>query len=109
MQPKPPKTYFDFIKRYPEIGEAWEILGRAGKEAGPLDAKTVRLLKLAISIGGRLEGAVHADTRRALAAGATREEIEQVIALAASTIGLPSTVAAFSWARETIRESRPKR
>jgi alkylhydroperoxidase/carboxymuconolactone decarboxylase family protein YurZ len=38
--------------------------------------------------------------RKAFAMGITREEVEQVIALAAGTLGMPSTVAIYSWARD---------
>ena len=99
--PEPPKTYQAFVKRFPKIGKAWESIGHAGDE-GPLDQKTVRLIKLAISIGALREGAVHSATRKAVAAGASTEEIDQVTALAASTIGFPSTVAVFSWIRDTL-------
>ena len=46
------------------------------------------------------EGSVHASVRKAKALGIATEEIEQVVALAAGTIGMPSTVAAWSWVRE---------
>jgi 4-carboxymuconolactone decarboxylase len=94
--PKPPDAYLDFTKRFPKLGKAWEQLGDAGRE-GPLDDKTARLVKLGIAIGCLREGAVHSAARKALAAGAKSEELEQVIALAASTIGLPSTVAVYTW------------
>ena len=98
--PKPPQTYRDFIARFPKLGEAWDTLSEAGQE-GPLDAKTQRLLKLAVAMGAQKEGPVHASVRKALAAGITREEMEQVVALAAGTLGMPSTVAVWSWIRET--------
>jgi alkylhydroperoxidase/carboxymuconolactone decarboxylase family protein YurZ len=99
--PKPPKAYETFVKRYPKIGQAWECIAKAGKE-GPLDEKTIRLVKLAIAIGALREGAVHASVRKALSLGITREEIEQVIALAAGTLGLPATVAVFSWVEDRL-------
>src|SRR5262249_51885502 len=102
--PKPPETYQAFVRRYPRIGQAWEAIGEAGKQ-GPLDEKTVRLLKLAIAIGALREGAVHAGVRKALAQGISREEVEQVIALAAGTIGLPATVAVFSWVQDTLDQA----
>jgi 4-carboxymuconolactone decarboxylase len=34
--------------------------------------------------------------------GITREEIEQVIALAAGTVGSPATVAVFSWIKDRL-------
>jgi 4-carboxymuconolactone decarboxylase len=95
----PPQTFLDFSARFPKIAEAWGILGEAGM-TGPLDAKTARLVKLGISIATRSEGATHSAVRKARAAGATREEIHQVLALAASTIGLPQTVAAYTWIQD---------
>jgi alkylhydroperoxidase/carboxymuconolactone decarboxylase family protein YurZ len=97
--PKPPKAYEEFVQRYPRIAEAWDTLAEAGKE-GPLDDRTRRLVKLAIAIGAMREGAVHSNVRKALAKGVPREEIEQVIALAAGTIGLPSVVAIFTWVQD---------
>jgi len=97
--PKPPQTYRDFIARFPKLGEAWDALAEAGQE-GPLEPKTQRLLKLAVVIGAQKEGPVHASARKALAVGISREEMEQVVALAAGTIGMPSTVAVWSWIRE---------
>ena len=43
------------------------------------------------------EGAAHASVRKAFAIGVTREEMEQVVALAAGTIGLPAAVANITW------------
>jgi alkylhydroperoxidase/carboxymuconolactone decarboxylase family protein YurZ len=93
--------YEQFRQRYPKLGEAWEKMGEAGRE-GPLDGKTVRLIKLAIAIGAMREGAVHSGVRKALAGGISVDEIEQVVALAASTLGMPSTVAVFSWTHDVI-------
>jgi 4-carboxymuconolactone decarboxylase len=99
--PKPPKTYERFRQRYPKLGEAWEKIGEAGRD-GPLDPKTARLIKLAIAMGAMREGAVHSSVRKALAAGISTAEIEQVVALAAGTLGMPSTVAVFTWVHDEI-------
>jgi len=99
--PKPPAAYEAFIKRFPKLGEAWEKIGEAGRQ-GPLDAKTTRLIKLAVAIGAMREGAVHSGVRKAVAAGISTDEIEQVVALAAGTLGMPSTVAVFSWVRDEL-------
>lgn len=99
--PKPPKTYQSFGKRYPRLLAAWESLAEAGKD-GPLNKKTRRLVKLAVAVGALREGAVHAGVRKALAQGIHRDEIEQVIALAAGTLGLPATVAAYSWVQDQL-------
>ena len=96
MEPKPPKAYDAFVKRYPKLGRAWEAIHEAGNE-GPLDEKTTRLVKLGIAIGAMREGAIHSSVRKALALGISNTEIDQVIALAAGTLGLPSTVAVYTW------------
>ncbi len=101
--PGPPKAFQDFSKRFPKINEAWNLLGKASDE-GPLDAKTRRLIKLAVSIGVRSEGAAHSAVRKALAAGASPEELYQVVALAASTVGLPNAVAAFTWVEDIVKK-----
>jgi alkylhydroperoxidase/carboxymuconolactone decarboxylase family protein YurZ len=103
--PKPPATYEAFVNRYPRIGRAWEELAEAGQD-GPLDARTARLIKLALAVGALREGAVHANVRKALASGISPAEIEQIIALAAGTLGLPATVAVFSWAQEALTTSQ---
>jgi alkylhydroperoxidase/carboxymuconolactone decarboxylase family protein YurZ len=99
--PRPPETFQAFVQRYPGIARAWEAIAEAGRE-GPLDEKTVRLVKLAVAFGALREGAVHSGVRKALAMGISREEIEQVIALAAGTLGLPATVAVFSWVQDVL-------
>ncbi len=101
VMPKPPETYEEFTRRYPRIARAWEELAEAGRE-GPLDNRAARLVKLALAIGAMREGAVHANVRKALAAGVSPAEIEQIVALAAGTLGLPATVAVYSWVRDTL-------
>lgn len=100
-KPGPPKAYVDFARAYPKLAQAWDLLGEGGNE-GPLDPVTCRLIKLGISLASRSEGATHSATRKALQAGASEAQILQVIALAASTVGLPQAVAAFTWVREEI-------
>jgi len=93
--------YETFIKRYPKLGEAWDAIHDAGDD-GPLDEKTARLVRLGIAIGAMREGAIHSSVRKALAMGVNRSEIEHVIALAAGTLGLPATVAVFSWIKPQL-------
>lgn len=94
--PKAPRTYDEFSATFPTVRKAWDLLGQAAKE-GPLDDKTARLVKLGIAIGAMREGAVHSAGRKAKAAGASKEEMNQVVALASSIIGLPSAVAVWTW------------
>lgn len=99
--PTPPKAYQDFIARHPKLGEAWSKIHEAGAE-GPLDERTQRLVKLAIAVGAMREGAIRSGVRKARAMGIEVQAIEQVVALAASTLGLPSTVAVDSWIRDLM-------
>lgn len=101
----PPKTFLQFSERFPKIRAGWDLLGEAGKD-GPLDGKTERLIKLAVAIGAMREGGVHSSVRKARDAGATLEEMEQVVAIAASIIGLPSAVAVWTWVRD-LEKPRP--
>lgn len=101
MDPRPPHAYQEFIQRYPKIADAWEQLSMAGAD-GPLDVKACRLLKLAIAIGAERQGAIRANVRKALALGCSASEIEQVVALAAGTVGLPGTVAVFTWIKDIL-------
>ena len=97
-----PKRYTQFKEDFPEVASAYESMGDAVHKAGPLDDKTRALIKLAISTGARLEGAVHSHARKAIKVGATKEEMRQVALLALPTIGLPSMMAALSWIDDVI-------
>ncbi|MEE9449003.1 MAG: carboxymuconolactone decarboxylase family protein [Ignavibacteriaceae bacterium] len=99
-----PKKYMKFKEDYPDVINAYDQMGDAVHKAGPLDEKTRALIKLAISTGARLEGAVHSHTRKAIKAGAAKEEIRQVALLSLPTIGLPSMMAALSWIDDIIGE-----
>lgn len=98
----PPKFYLKFAEDYPEIFKAYEALGNSVHTAGSIDSKTRALIKLGISTGARLEGAVHSHARKAIDAGATPEEIKHTILLALPTIGFPSTMAALSWVEDIL-------
>lgn len=97
----PPRAYERFVERFPTLGVAWDSIHEAGRD-GPLDAKTVRLVKLGIAMGAMREGQVHASVRKALRMGITRAEIEHVVSLVAATHGLPTTVASFCWANDVL-------
>ena len=90
---KVPSFYAAFQNRYPDIAKAYEALGDATRAAGPLDAKTAALIKLALAAGARMEGGVHSHVRRALAAGASDEELRHVALLGITTLGFPSAMA----------------
>jgi len=102
--PQPPKKYRDFIERYPELAQAWERIHEVGR-AGPLEERTIRLIKLGLAIGAQMQGSVHSSVRKGLALGLSREEMEQVVALSAGTVGLPSSVAAFTWTQDVLEKA----
>src|SRR5215467_3973037 len=102
MQDTLPNSISSFEKKHPAVWEAFAKLGESCHEGGPLDEKTRRLVKLAIAVGLRHEGAVHSATRNALKSGVTREEIEHVAILAITTIGWPGAYAAITWIEDEI-------
>lgn len=99
---KLPKAYTKFSRTFPKVVKAYERLGEAAA-AGPLDQRTVHLVKLGMAMGAGSEGAVHSHARRALAAGATPAQVRQVAALAVPTLGFPGAVAAFTWIEDVLR------
>ena len=100
MKDKLPDFLERVIEQYPEVWKAYQDLGGACNEAGPLDEKTARLAKLALAIGAKSEGAVHSHARRALRQGITREELQQVALLSITSIGWSSAMAALSWIQD---------
>jgi alkylhydroperoxidase/carboxymuconolactone decarboxylase family protein YurZ len=83
--------------RHPKVWFAYEQLGESVAEGRPLDAKTRRLVKLALAIGCSSEGAVHSHVRRAVAEGVKADELRHVMLLAIPTLGLPAAVKAMTW------------
>lgn len=75
---------------------------QAVDRAGPLDERTARLVKLGLAIGAVAEGAVRSNVRKAIAAGATTEEIRQVGVLAITTCGFPAAIAGIGWIDEVL-------
>lgn len=99
-----PKRYTRFLEKYPEIGKAYEAIGTAVHQAGPLDMKTRALIKVAISGGARMEGAFHSHVRKAAKAGASLDEIRHVALLALPTIGFPTMMALLSWIDDIYKD-----
>ncbi|HXE91696.1 MAG TPA: carboxymuconolactone decarboxylase family protein [Terriglobales bacterium] len=92
-----PSQFEQLKKDYPEVWKAFTELGDRCHHAGPLDDKTRRLIKLALAVGGGLEGAAHSAVRNALAAGIQPEELRQVALLAVTTLGFPAAMRALTW------------
>jgi 4-carboxymuconolactone decarboxylase len=100
-----PVHFASIQDRFPKVMEALEELGKATRQQGPPDEKTTHLIQLAAAGAIQSEGAVHSHVRRAIAAGATSEEIYHVIVLLVSTIGFPRVAAAISWADDLVGKS----
>ncbi len=103
-----PEVYQQFVGRFPTVKEAFDALGAAEHEAGPLSEKERRLVKLGIAAGAESEGAVRSHVRKLLGIGCSEAEILHVLVLALTTIGFPATNAALSWAEEVLAEETPQ-
>lgn len=104
MTELPPSRAGDIARMAPDVWKAYDSLGKAVAEAGPLDDRSRRLIKLALAIGARSEGATHSHTRQALEAGFPPEELRQVALLAITTLGFPAAVAGLSWIEDILKK-----
>ncbi len=107
MKTKLPELPAHFAQPHPEVWASFETLAKLCHEAGPLDARTRRLVKLGIALGAGLEGGVHAHVRNALAEGIPAEEVRHVVLLGLTTVGFPASMAAFAWVNDVLRKRPP--
>ncbi len=103
---KYPRNYTVIQKKFPELMSAHEEAGRLAKTSGPIDAKTANLIQLAACVALRSEGGVHSHARRAMRAGASKDEVYHALAILMNTVGFPTTAAAFSWVDDLIRKKK---
>lgn len=103
MKNQIPELYKSLKDKNPDVFKAYEELGTACHEAGPLDDESRRLVKLAIAIAIGSEGAVHSNIRRALEKNISVDKLRHVALLSIPTIGLPKTQAAISWIEDYIK------
>ncbi len=99
---KLPSAFEQFRKNYPDVFAAYEKMGGATLQAGPLDGKTRELVKLALSIGAGMEGATHSHARRARDQGASAEEMRHVALLGLTTLGFPNTMKGLLWVEDVV-------
>jgi alkylhydroperoxidase/carboxymuconolactone decarboxylase family protein YurZ len=104
MTQLPPSGAGVFATQFPDAWDAYQALGRACSESGPLDARDRRLIKLALSIGVRSEGAVHSHARQGAEEGLAPEELRQVAALAITTLGFPAAMAGLCWVNDILKD-----
>lgn len=98
-----PEAAGRIAQQHADLWAAYSELGKACAEAGPLDARTRRLVKLALAAAAHSEGAVHSHGRRGLEEGLTPEELRHVALLAVPTLGFPTAVAAYTWIDDVLR------
>ena len=100
-----PESFRVFQGDYPSIWKSFSDLAqKCHEEGGPLDEKSRRLVKLALAIGARHEGAVHSAVRQALDGGVSKEEMLHVAILGITTLGWPAANAAVTWIRDLAEE-----
>ena len=97
-----PHAYRRLAQEQPEVIKAYESLADAVRSAGPLDGKTLALVKLGLALGTGLEGGTHSAVRKALEAGCTREELLHVTLLATTTMGFPAMMRGRSWVLDVL-------
>ena len=96
------ENYKWLLQKFSTIMEKHQDLGKAIREAGPIEGKNSQLIQLSAAAALRSEGSVHSHVKRALDAGASADEIYHTIILLTSTIGFPAVAAALSWAKDII-------
>ena len=99
-----PKPYEDFLRNYPELGKDYEALGIKVRDAGPLDQRSARLVKLGLAIGTGSRGGIKSEARKALEEGFSPDEVRHAAILSMPTIGFPPMIAALGWINEVAAE-----
>lgn len=100
-----PKTYENFLQDFPEVFKDYKQLGISCRNAGPLEPKTQDLIKLGIAVGTNSRGGVMSHTRKALASGASADEIRHTVLLSLTTTGFPNMIAAMGWVDEVLQKN----
>jgi len=105
---KLPERFVSFLHDFPEVGDAYQALGKAVANAGPLDGKTRELIKLGAAIASGQEGGTHSHARKAMDAGATAEEVRHAALQTLTTIGFPNMMRGLSWVDDVVNERAAK-
>jgi alkylhydroperoxidase/carboxymuconolactone decarboxylase family protein YurZ len=97
-----PDKYLEFKENFGSIIEKYDDLCDHIYKNGPLDKKTLRLIKLVYALASGSEGSVHAQVRKSKEQGIKKDELFHVLILGLTSLGLPKTVAGYNWIKETI-------
>ena len=90
---KLPGAALHMARAHPALWEAFQRLGEEASRAGPLDARTRRLIHLALAIAASSEGI-------------SPEELEHVATLAITAVGWSQAIKGLTWVRD-ITHARP--
>jgi alkylhydroperoxidase/carboxymuconolactone decarboxylase family protein YurZ len=100
---KIPAPFQEFVKKYPQIANAYESLSGECRRSGPLTERDQALVKLGIAAGAQTEGLVHSHVRKALDLGLQPDEIRHAILLGLTSIGFPRMMSALTWAEDILK------
>jgi alkylhydroperoxidase/carboxymuconolactone decarboxylase family protein YurZ len=103
-----PEYYTNFKKRYPEVAKCFSELATFAFDAGPLDKKTQRLVKLGVALGVGTEGDLQNLTIQALEDGTTPDEIRHAVLLSVTTAGFPAMIASMQLVEDMIAKNLKK-
>jgi len=103
--PKPSSSADRIRKSHPEVWQRFTALADACHDAGPLEEKSRRLVKLALAIAAGTEGGTHSAVRHAKEAGVSIEEMEHVVLLGITTLGFPAAGRALAWIHDPATQS----
>ena len=92
----------NFREQYPDIWKAYEQLKKVTDQKGPLDEKTVELIKVGISAALEHQGGLIAHISQSKKAGADNAEIYHAILVAIGLAGIPAVLASFGVARNYL-------
>ncbi len=104
---KPPARYLEVRKRHPKLLAAYEGFARACEEAGPLNKREQRLVKLGLAFGAQMEGAAHAAVRKGLEAGLQKADLRHAAFLSMSTVGFPNGMKFMAWIEDVLEPGKP--
>ena len=93
-----------FIRKYPKVWAAHERLGIECARAGPLTAKEMQLIKIAVAASLSLETSFKTHVQKAMRAGATRAEVEHAIIQILPIVGIGRTMMAMKWHSDVVRK-----
>jgi AhpD family alkylhydroperoxidase len=80
------------LQMVPDAVKAYGSLSKTAQVPGALDHKTKELIALAISVATRCDGCIAYHARNSVRAGATRQEIAEMLAVTLQMGGGPSMV-----------------